>query len=97
MERTLKQRWINGFKLAFFGSVLFGLVGLPFSVAEELMESLVKGRGCGPALIWLLYGIVALLVYPVLFDWVASAFRIQFVHKAIPRPPKTPPPSGPLA
>ena len=78
--RTLKQRWINGFKLAFFGSVLFGLVGLPFSIAEDVIDSLVKDRGCGPPLIWLGYGVVALLIYPVLFDWVAAAFRIQFVQ-----------------
>ena len=86
-NRTLKERWINGFKLAFFASVLFGLVGLPFSLAQEGIEHLLKGQdgqvGCA---VWLLYLVVALLAYPLLFDWLAAAFRIQFVRKAIPRP-----------
>jgi len=87
VNRSLKERWINGFKLAFFASILFALVGLPFSLAEDVLKSLVRGQGCGTAfVVWLSYGAVALLVYPVLFDWIASAFRIQFVHKAIPRP-----------
>jgi H+/Cl- antiporter ClcA len=86
-NRTLKERWINGFKLAFFASVLFGLVGLPFSLAQDGIGHLLKGQGGQVTLtVWLLYLLVALLTYPILFDWLAAVFRIQFVRKAILRP-----------
>ncbi|HKS16027.1 MAG TPA: hypothetical protein VJU16_01885 [Planctomycetota bacterium] len=90
-DRTIKERWINGFKLAFFASVLFGLVGLPFHFAEEFITWVVKGGEEGmTCAIWLSYVAVALLLYPILFDGLASVFRIQFVRKSIRLPVKAP-------
>ena len=93
-DRKLKERWINGFKLAFFASILFALVGLPFSITEHFLAGVTKGlRWQSSCAIWLGYIILGLLIYPILFDWCARVFRIQFVRKVVRLPGKPPGPA----
>ena len=102
LNRSIKDRWINGFKLAFFASVLFGLVGLPFDLAASFIEWILAGAGWQlHVAVWIVFLALAIFAYPILFDWLASVFRIQFVRKSIRLPGKpaiaAPPASPPEA